>query len=133
MEANKVPFVYERDAFVYPLAAKGRCAECGSTKVVRLKTYLADFAVYPNGRLNSAGGFILETKGKFTSVDRTKMLAVIKEHPEVRFRMLFMADNKLNKNSETRYSDWCKKNGIEFAVGKFLPPSWIKKAKRKLA
>ena len=37
--------------------------------------------------------------------------------------------NKLNKNSQTRYSDWCKRNGFPYAIMN-VPYHWIYPDKR---
>lgn len=122
----KVSFRYESDTFDYPHTnRRGACRDCGSKNVAVMRTYTPDFRIRPNGGLNPRGEFYLETKGKFTSEDRTKMLEVIAHHPKVKFRMLFMRDNKLNRKSNTRYSDWCRKHGIEFAVGVEVPNTWL--------
>jgi hypothetical protein len=36
-----------------------------------------------------------------------------------------MRDNKLSKSSKTRYSEWCEKSGIPYAVGWFKK-EWLK-------
>lgn len=117
----KVKFSYEAVRLSYFVKVHNAyCLKC-LTAAVSLRKYTPDFRM--------ANGLILETKGKFTAKDRAKMEAVVEEHPDKNIRMLFMADNKINKNSKTRYSDWCKKVGIKYAVGK-LPKSWIKEFKR---
>lgn len=60
--------------------------------------------------------FYLEAKGKFDYEERRKALAVIKDNPGIDLRYLFMRDNKLNKRSPTRYTDWCKQHGIRCSV-----------------
>lgn len=67
---------------------------------------------------------IIEAKGYFRPEDRKKMLAVIKDNPSLDIRMLFPYDNKLNSKSKTRYSDWCKKNNVKYAIGK-IPHCWL--------
>ena len=133
MQANKVPFSYEGVTLPYPQPSPGKCLECGGSKVARLRKYVPDFWVNPEGAIGKPEDtFVLETKGRFTSEDRTKMLSVIEEYPMVRVRMLFMRDNPLNKKSKIRYTDWCKKHGIECAVGVELPAAWIvRRGKRK--
>lgn len=85
------------------------------------KHYVPDFIVVkPNGHK-----IYIEVKGYFRSEDRTKMLAVKANNPTLDIRMLFDNDNKLNKKSKSRYSDWCKKHGYIYAF-KTVPRSWIK-------
>jgi hypothetical protein len=67
----------------------------------------------------------IETKGRFTASDRRKMLSVITGHPDDRFVMLFMRDNKIHKRSQTVYSEWCEQNGIEWSINT-VKEEWIK-------
>ena len=80
-------------------------------------TYTPDFTL-PNG-------IIVETKGRWTSADRKKMSLVIEQNPELDIRMLFALDNKISPNSRTKYSDWCEKRDIKYAVGTAVPEAWI--------
>ena len=53
-----------------------------------------------------------------------KMLLVIKQHPEIDFRMVFYnANQKIKKGSKTSYADWCDKHGIKWA-NKYIPQEW---------
>lgn len=103
----KIPYEYEGTRLPYSI----------------LHWYTTDFELYGKDKK-----FFIETKGRFTSKDRTKMLAVKAAFPNDDFRMVFMRDNYLYKGSKTKYSDWCKKNGFKYAVG-HVPKSWIKEAK----
>lgn len=88
------------------------------------KHYIPDF-VLPNG-------VMVECKGYFTSADRTKMLRVRKENPELDIRFLFQrANNRLTKspNSST-YWQWAEQHGFEWDEGERIPAKWIKE-KRK--
>ncbi len=112
LEEAGVTFTYETLSYEYeePLRKnQARCGACNSTNLVRIGWYTPDFFL--------SNGIIIETKGRFTAADRRKMIAVKKEHPDVRIVMLFMRDNKIHKNSSTHYSDWCMTNGYEFAIG----------------
>lgn len=93
----------------------GLCDECGCTDVYKIRWYTPDFVIEDKK-------VIIEAKGKFTAENRTKMLDVIKDHPDWEVRMWFMYDNKLTKKSKVRYSDWCNKHGIVYHVGKEAPP-----------
>lgn len=70
----------------------------------------------------------VEAKGNFTAADRKKMKLVIEQNPDKDIRMLFQKDNKIQRNSKTKYSDWCLKNGIRFAVSAtgHVPDGWIR-------
>lgn len=127
LENHRIAYDYEPTIIKYRLPVTGACcAKCGSVSVVVVRRYNPDFLISPNGKLNPKGQFYLEAKGKFTSKDRTKMVSVINSNPTLKFRMIFMRDNKINKNSKIRYSDWCRDRGIEYAVGTALPEEWLK-------
>lgn len=79
--------------------------------------YLPDFLL--------SNGIYIETKGRFTSKDRTKMEAVIKKYPELDIRMCFMRDQYLYKGSNTKYSEWCDARGIKYCI-KEIPKEWLK-------
>jgi len=67
-------------------------------------TYTPDFKV---------DGLYIETKGKFTAVDRKKMKHVFLSNPGLKLVMAFpKPNNKLRKGSKTTYAMWCNKNGI---------------------
>ena len=75
-----------------------------------------------------ANGMVIESKGKFTSADRTKHLAIREAHPDLDIRFVFMRDNFLRKGSKTRYSDWCNKHDFLYAIGE-VPRKWLKRKK----
>jgi hypothetical protein len=69
------------------------------------RTYTPDF-ILPNG-------IIIEVKGRFTSDDRRKHLAVKKQHPNLDIRFVFESSNrKLSKGAKTTYGQWCEKHGM---------------------
>ena len=100
LRANKVKFQYEPLTLDYVIVHK----------------YKPDFVL--------GNGVFIETKGRFTSRDRTKMLQVQLRNPNVDIRFCFMADNFLYKGSNTRYSEWCKDNGFKYCI-KEIPRSWL--------
>ena len=82
-------------------------------------TYLPDF------RLEN--GVLIECKGRFTSFDRTKMLRVKAQNPQVDIRFVFQrASNKLTKspNSKT-YGEWADKHGFPWSES-YIPEEWFK-------
>lgn len=91
-------------------------------KYIKHHTYTPDW-VLPNG-------IIVETKGKWTGVDRTMHLLIRKQHPDLDIRFVFMRNNPLYKGSKTTYGDWCEKHGFTYAIGE-IPPSWARSFKRK--
>lgn len=82
-------------------------------------TYTPDF-VLPNG-------VIVEAKGKWDRQSRQKMALVIQQNPDKDIRMLFMRDNPIIKGSKTKYSDWCKKRNIRYAISETgeIPQEWL--------
>lgn len=112
-----IPFEYESIQLeYYKNIRSSHCLDCESRNIAVSRWYTPDF-VLKNGDL------IIETKGRFTSSDRTKMLAVMEDHPDLDIRMVFMRDNKLSKSSDTKYSEWCEKHGIKYAIG-HIPKEW---------
>ena len=93
-------------------------------KVNKNCTYTPDF---PVGKR-----IIIETKGRFQTADRMKMLLVKEQHPEYEFRFIFTNPNaKISKVSNTTYGRWCEKNGFKYA-DKLIPTEWIEEIKEIL-
>lgn len=87
-------------------------------RVEKNHTYTPDF---PVGKK-----IIIETKGRFQTADRMKMLEVKKQHPEYDFRFIFNNSKaRISKVSATTYGQWCEKNGFKYA-DKVVPQEWIK-------
>ena len=104
LKKNKIPFEYEATRLNYVVPAQ-------------VHSYTPDFEMKKNQ-------IIIETKGRWDSGDRKKMGLVIEQHPELDIRMLFALDNKISPRSKTRYSDWCKRRGIKYAIGTSVPTEW---------
>jgi hypothetical protein len=94
-------------------------------KYVKTHTYVVDFSFDSD--------IIIETKGYFKAIDRTKMLDVKKNNPHLDIRFVFMNNNKLHKLSNTRYSDWCEKNNFKYHISPKgeIPKEWIKEINEK--
>ncbi len=87
-------------------------------KYVKEHTYTPDFIL--------DNGIIIEVKGRFTSADRSKHLAIKKTYPDLDIRFVFMNPNvKLNKTSRTTYGEWATKHGYEWSSGS-IPKVWYK-------
>ena len=87
----------------------------------RQATYTPDFYV------TTASGkvIVVETKGRFVTADRQKMLLVKDQHPHLDIRMVFSNPNtKISKKSNTTYADWCEKHGFLYAK-QLVPESWL--------
>ena len=101
------------------------CATCGLVKAHLVRKYTVDFEL-PNE-------VFLETKGRFVAKDRSKMLAVKKQHPNLDVRMVFMRDNVIAEGkAKLNYSEWCNKNGIPYCI-KDIPDSWLAPKRKKKA
>jgi hypothetical protein len=75
-------------------------------------------------------GIIIEGKGLFTSDDRTKHLAVKKEHPHLDVRFVFSRSaSPLYKGSKSTYASWCEKHGYKYA-DKLIPATWLAEPKK---
>lgn len=66
----------------------------------------------------------IEVKGYLRPSDRTKLLAVLRDNPGIDLRLAFKVNNKISSDSETRYSDWCKKHNIPFCIT-VIPRDWL--------
>lgn len=66
----------------------------------------------------------LEVKGYLDAETRKKMLYIARSNPFVDIRFVFQRDNPIRKGSKTKYSDWARKNGFKWAIGK-VPESWL--------
>lgn len=85
------------------------------------RTYTPDFPV--------SNKIIIETKGRFLTADRMKMLAVKEQYPQYDFRFVFSnAGARISKTSKTTYAMWCEKHGFKYAH-KTIPTEWLKEIK----
>ena len=63
------------------------------------RTYTPDFILY--------NGIIIETKGRFLTLDRRKHLAIKKQHPNLDIRFVFEnSKRKLSKGAKSTYAEW---------------------------
>lgn len=112
-----VDFEYETVRFKWnERLPRAICESCGKGLCFVERSYTPDF-ILPNG-------IILEVKGRFTSKDRKIQMAMKEQHPDIDIRMVFQRDNKLNRNSSTKYSDWCESREINYCVGR-IPELWL--------
>jgi hypothetical protein len=102
---NNVEFTYEEKRVVF---------------VPKPRTYTPDFYIPETD-------IYIEVKGHFTKDDRTKMLLVKEQNPELDIRILFVnAKNKIYKGSKTTYGAWADKHKFDWAEGT-VPKEWMKK------
>lgn len=76
-------------------------------------SYLPDYIV----TLPSGYSFYVEVKGYFRYEAMRKMDAVLKAHPDIDLRMIFVNKNKKNIR-------WCEKRNIRWAIGE-VPKDWL--------
>jgi len=96
-------------------------------KPARVSKYTPDFRVYnrPDGTPRDQL-LIIETKGRFLTEDRQKMLLIKRQHPHLDIRFLFSNPNaKISKQSKTTYASWCEKHGFLYAKGPKVPLDWL--------
>ena len=68
----------------------------------------------------------VETKGRWTTADRTKMKHVLTSNPGIDIRMVFQNPNqRLSKTSKTTYGDYALKLGIKHVAKKDIPAEWL--------
>ena len=87
--------------------------------------YTPDFLL-PNG-------IIVETKGRFVTADRQKMLQVKEQHPDLDIRIVFSNPSApISKRSKTTYAMWCERYGFKYAK-QFIPEAWLQEPPNKKA
>lgn len=95
------------------------------TPPTKERTYTPDFII----TTRSGKQIIVESKGRFQTVDRQKHLHVRASNPEVEIRFIFNNPNtRISKQSKTTYAMWCQRNGFLYA--KFhkdepVPREWL--------
>lgn len=125
MKATRFRSLFERDLAGQIRNATGTLSyETVSVKYQRKpQTYTPDFEL-PNG-------ILIESKGRFTATDRTKMLLVKEQNPGLDIRLVFQNPNvKLTKASKTTYGDWSTKHGYQWA-SRWVPSEWFNEPSKK--
>lgn len=87
----------------------------------QVRKYKPDFIIKSK---DGTRQIIVEAKGLFEAEDRRKHLDVKRQHPDYDIRFVFYADYKLRKGAKSTYSQWCEKNGFQYAI-KEIPDSWL--------
>lgn len=102
-----LPWRYEGEMFKYHLPGR---------------KYKPDFIVeLPNNEV-----IYVEVKGWLRPEDRTKMIAVRDQHPEMDLRIVFVNSSKtINKGSKTTYGEWATKHCFKWSE-KIIPQAWLK-------
>lgn len=115
------------DKIAASLKARGVVAgyECVKLKYMlpeKERTYTPDWQL--------PSGVIVETKGRFLTADRQKMLAVKAQHPTLDIRFVFSSSKtRISKVSHTTYGMWAEKHGFPYA-DKDIPDAWLKEPAR---
>ena len=88
----------------------------------RQAKYTPDFVfIKKDGNL-----MFIETKGRWTSVDRLKMKHVLASNPGIDIRMVFQSHTqKISKGSNTTYEIYAQKLGIKHVAKKEIPAEWF--------
>lgn len=112
-----IKFQYEEISMEYLQdQSKAVCTTCGGHNIAITRSYTPDF-YFPDKKL------FVETKGRFTAPDRTKMKLVCQQSDDD-IRIVFMRENWLTKKHKMSYSRWCEINNIQYAMGD-IPLEWI--------
>lgn len=89
-------------------------------------TIPANEHVYTPDFVNSSAKIIVESKGRFLTDDRQKMLLIKAQYPDWKICIFFTSMHRpLYKGSKTTYKNWCDKNGFlcsDLKAG--LPKEW---------
>jgi hypothetical protein len=116
LRTQKVKYDYEKESFPWlETVPNAYCPSCKQPAIAS-RSYTPDFF------LNN--GVVVEAKGRFTPKDRKIALAMKAKMGDA-YKMVFQFDNRLSRKSKTRYSQWCSKHGIDFAIRQ-IPPEWAK-------
>ena len=107
LRLNNIKFKYESELIEYT--------------ITKIRRYKPDFIIHKT----RSKKIYLEVKGWFTGADRVKLLQVKQSNPKLDIRIIFEANNKLSKTSQTRYSDWAIKHGFKFHIGLNVPEDWV--------
>ncbi len=79
----------------------------------------------------TGGTMYIETKGRWTSIDRKKMKHILASNPGVDLRLVFQNPNqKISKGSKTTYEIYAKKLGILHVAKKDIPEAWLSECLR---
>ena len=108
LNSKGITFEYEQNKIEYIVPARGA-------------KYTPDFYI----KTKSGKTIIIETKGRFVTADRQKMILVKQQHPELDIRIVFSnPKTKISKQSKTTYGMWCEKHGFPYAT-KVVPEEWL--------
>jgi hypothetical protein len=108
LRSKGIPFEYEQNKIEYTVPSRGA-------------KYTPDFYI----KTKTGKTIIVETKGRFLTADRQKMILVKQQNPDLDIRIVFSNPNtKISKQSNTTYGMWCDKHGFPYA-SKVVPEEWL--------
>ena len=68
----------------------------------------------------------IETKGRWTTIDRKKMKHVLQSNPGIDIRIIFQNPNqRISKTSKTTYEAYANKLGITHVAKRDIPAEWL--------
>lgn len=117
LEERGVKYKYETEQLEYYTKVRsGVCEDCDGTHVLQRRWYTPDFFL-PNG-------IVIEAKGQFTSSNRVTLKAIREAHPTLDLRLVFMANNRISKSSDTTYIDWAEQFDFKYSL-RGIPDEWL--------
>lgn len=85
-----------------------------------VKNYVPDFIV----KRSDDSVLYIESKGYFRPEDRSKLIAIKKQHNDKDIRIIFQRDDRIRR-SKSRYSDWAQRHGFVYHIGRDVPKEWL--------
>jgi hypothetical protein len=90
------------DTVTYNTPVKqGCCVECGSSRVVQVRTYTSDLYVVEDSPDTGNKGYLIECKGYFPGPKRKLFCAVAKQLTGVDLRIIFESNKQLKGTKST--------------------------------
>jgi len=119
LSSKGIKYGFETRQFKYFTPSRNNviCPNCGVVRGLVERTYTPDFVL--------ANGVFIEAKGRLLAKDRSKLRAVVKQHPTLDLRLLFQKDGVITESRDKiRYTEWAKSFGIPSAIGPEVPSDW---------
>jgi hypothetical protein len=111
LDENNIEYQYEPIKLEYEQKTSYKnfkCMECGCKDILQERKYTPDFVLIKSGK-------VLEVKGRFVMADRKKIMAVLKNNPDLNFTMVFQNHRaKISRGSKFTYMTWCNKYNIDW-------------------
>jgi hypothetical protein len=132
MDSKGIAYEYEVDTFkIATEIPKVYCGVCSGKRILQDTVYTPDFRV-----LSGDKRAYIEGKGRLTAKEKRRIAALLRDHPTIDFRLVFMRNNPIYPRSKTKYMDWAAAEKIPACIGPELPDEWVRefsgtKPKRK--